>query len=80
MDGFMVATDIIKTYGQTDRPLIAALTATADVRTREKVFEVGMDSLLLKPITADKLREELTKLLQLSAESSADGEEAGSEL
>ncbi|CAM6097878.1 unnamed protein product [Calypogeia fissa] len=68
MDGFTVAANIIKTYGQTERPLIAALTATADVRTREKVFEVGMDTILLKPITADKLREELTKLLQLSGE------------
>lgn len=70
----MVAENIIKTYGQTERPLIAALTATADVRTREKVFEVGMDTILLKPITADKLREELTKLLQLNGESVTDEE------
>ncbi|OAE24889.1 hypothetical protein AXG93_2931s1320 [Marchantia polymorpha subsp. ruderalis] len=64
MDGFMVAEEIIKTYGNKKRPLISALTANADTRTREKCFETGMDSILLKPISLGKLKTDLLRLVQ----------------
>lgn len=63
MDGYTVATEIIRKYGRTRRPVISALTANSDTKTRERCYEVGMDHVLMKPITLELLRSELAKLL-----------------
>lgn len=63
MDGFTVATEIIKKYGRARRPAISALTANSDTKTRERCYEVGMDHVLMKPINLELLRTELAKLL-----------------
>ena len=68
MDGFTVATKIIKKYGRTNRPVISALTANSDTKTRQRCFEVGMDYVLMKPINLDLLRSELSKLVDFHEE------------
>jgi ethylene receptor len=50
MDGFAVARDIVKKWSKFERPIIAALTANSDSKTRERCFEVGLDYVLMKPI------------------------------
>lgn len=65
MDGFHVATEIIEKFGRVGRPVIAALTANSDTKTRERCFEVGMDYVLMKPINLTTLKTELTKLLEI---------------
>lgn len=67
MDGFAVATEIIRRY-QKKRPVISALTANSDTKTREHCFEVGMDYVLMKPINLALLKSELAKLLECHEE------------
>lgn len=68
MDGFTVATELIKKYEKSVRPVICALTANSDTKTREHCFEVGMDHVLMKPISLGLLKTELVKLLELREE------------
>lgn len=68
MDGFTVATELIKRYEKPARPVICALTANSDTKTREHCFEVGMDYILMKPISLALLKTELVKLLELREE------------
>lgn len=68
MDGFTVAIELIKKYDRSTRPVICALTANSDTKTREHCFEVGMDYVLMKPISLALLRNELVKLLELREE------------
>jgi DNA-binding response OmpR family regulator len=68
MDGFTVATEIINKYGRTKRPVISALTANSDTKTRQRCFEVGMDYVLMKPINLEHLRSELSKLVDFHEE------------
>ncbi|KAG0569556.1 hypothetical protein KC19_6G099400 [Ceratodon purpureus] len=68
MDGFTVATELIKKYEKPVRPVICALTANSDTKTREHCFEVGMDYVLMKPINLPLLKTELVKLLELREE------------
>lgn len=78
MDGFTVATEIIRKYGGTRRPVISALTANSDTKTRERCFEVGMDYVLMKPINLELLRSELAKLLDFHEELDSPSELANS--
>jgi CheY-like chemotaxis protein len=68
MDGFTVATELIKRYEKSGRPMICALTANSDTKTREHCFEVGMDYVLMKPISLPLLKTELVKILELRDE------------
>lgn len=68
MDGFTVAKELIKRYEKPARPLICALTANSDTKTREHCFEVGMDYVLMKPISLSLLKTELAKLVELREE------------
>lgn len=68
MDGFAVATELVKRYEKPERPLICALTANSDTKTREHCFEVGMDYVLMKPISLPLLKTELAKLVELREE------------
>lgn len=68
MDGFTVAAELIKRYEKPSRPLICALTANSDTKTREHCFEVGMDYVLMKPISLPLLKTELAKLVELREE------------
>lgn len=68
MDGFTVATELIKRYEKPGRPMICALTANSDTKTREHCFDVGMDYVLMKPISLPLLKTELVKILELRDE------------
>ncbi|KAG0630950.1 hypothetical protein M758_1G215900 [Ceratodon purpureus] len=68
MDGFAVATEIIRKFGRTKRPVISALTANSDTKTRQRCFEVGMDYVLMKPINLELLKSELAKLVDFHEE------------
>ncbi|XP_024387114.1 ethylene receptor 1 isoform X1 [Physcomitrium patens] len=68
MDGFTVATEILRRYGKTRRPVISALTANSDTKTRERCFATGMDYVLMKPISLELLKSELVKLLDFHEE------------
>lgn len=46
-----------------DRPLIMALTANTDRATKENCMRVGMDGVILKPVSVDKMRSVLSELL-----------------
>ncbi|KAF7825007.1 ethylene receptor [Senna tora] len=47
-----------------DRPLIVALTGNTNKVTKEKCMRVGMDGLILKPVSVDKMRGVLSELLE----------------
>ncbi|XP_021857131.2 ethylene receptor [Spinacia oleracea] len=64
-DGFEVAVQIRKRFSKRhERPLIVALTGSADRLTRENCVRVGMDGCVLKPISVDKMRSVLSELLE----------------
>lgn len=50
-----------------ERPLIVALTGNADKVTRENCIRVGMDGVLLKPVSVDKMSSALSELLERCA-------------
>lgn len=64
MDGFAVAREIVEKWSKFERPIIAALTANSDSKTRERCFEVGMDYVLMKPINLSLLKTEMKKFLE----------------
>lgn len=64
MDGYDVAIRIRKKFRPEDRPLIVALTANTDKSTREKCLQIGMDGVVLKPISLPEMSAVLCKLLQ----------------
>ena len=47
-----------------ERPLIVALTGNTDRVTKENCMRVGMDGVLLKPVSVDKMRNVLSDLLE----------------
>ncbi|KAK4344098.1 hypothetical protein RND71_037192 [Anisodus tanguticus] len=46
------------------RPLIVALTGNTDRVTKENCMRVGMDGVILKPVSVDKMRSVLSELLE----------------
>eukprot|EP00246_Nothoceros_aenigmaticus_P002342 TRINITY_DN1318_c0_g1_i2.p1 TRINITY_DN1318_c0_g1~~TRINITY_DN1318_c0_g1_i2.p1 ORF type:complete len:186 (-),score=28.97 TRINITY_DN1318_c0_g1_i2:458-1015(-) len=64
MDGYEVAIRIQEKFARHERPLLVALTANTDRTTREKCINLGMDRVLLKPISLDKMRVVLNELLE----------------
>jgi ethylene receptor len=64
MDGFEVAVRAEELFPvRSRRPLIIAVTASTDPSVREHCFSVGMDGILLKPFSLEKLRSMLNELL-----------------
>jgi len=47
-----------------DRPLIVALTGNTKKVTKENCLRVGMNGLILKPVSVDKMRGVLSELLE----------------
>ncbi|GMI90019.1 ETHYLENE INSENSITIVE 1, ETHYLENE RESPONSE, REDUCED DORMANCY 3, ETHYLENE RESPONSE 1 [Hibiscus trionum] len=47
-----------------ERPLIVALTGNTDKSTKENCMRIGMDGLVLKPVSLDKMRSVLSDLLE----------------
>ncbi|KAK3011102.1 hypothetical protein RJ639_010596, partial [Escallonia herrerae] len=67
MDGFEVATRIRK-YRSRSRPLIIALTASAEEDVWEKCLQAGMNGVIYKPVLLKGLAQELRTVLQRAGE------------
>ncbi|MCL7027767.1 hypothetical protein MKW94_012501 [Papaver nudicaule] len=64
MDGFEVAMRIRK-YHSGNKPLIIALTASADENIGEKCLQVGMNGVIRKPVLLKGLADEFCRVLKL---------------
>lgn len=62
MDGYDVA-KIIKQKFRPGEPLVVALTANTDKATKERCMQIGMDDVVLKPISLQEMSTVLSKLL-----------------
>ena len=62
MDGYDVA-KIIKQKFRPGEPLVVALTANTDKETKERCMQIGMDDVVLKPISLQEMSAVLIKLL-----------------
>ena len=49
---------------RSDRPFIVALTGNSDRTIKENCRKVGMDGVILKPVSVDKMRRVLSDLLE----------------
>jgi ethylene receptor len=67
MDGYEVTIRIQEKFARHERPLLVALTANTDMATRERCLSLGMDRVILKPISLEKMRMVLTELLQFGS-------------
>ncbi|KAI3986414.1 hypothetical protein MKX01_037696 [Papaver californicum] len=65
MDGFEVAVRIRK-FHSGNKPLIIALTASADENVGEKCLQVGMNGVIRKPVLLKGLADEFRRVLKLS--------------
>ncbi|KAL4200771.1 hypothetical protein AMTRI_Chr02g255280 [Amborella trichopoda] len=65
MDGYDVARHIQDRFPtRHDRPLIVALTGNTDRATRDRCYRVGMDGVIPKPVSLDRMRSALSELLE----------------
>nr|Q9XH58.1 RecName: Full=Ethylene receptor 1; AltName: Full=PhETR1 [Pelargonium x hortorum]AAD37576.1 ethylene receptor homolog [Pelargonium x hortorum] len=65
LDGHELAVRIHEKFMKRhERPLIVALTSNADKVTKENCLRVGMEGVILKPVSVDKMRNVLSKLLE----------------
>ncbi|MBA0849983.1 hypothetical protein Goshw_023617 [Gossypium schwendimanii] len=65
MDGYEVAIRINEKFTKRhERPIIVALTGNTDKVTKENCMRVGMDGIILKPVSLDKMRSVLSDLLE----------------
>ncbi|KAI3507089.1 hypothetical protein L1887_21851 [Cichorium endivia] len=67
MDGYEVATRIRK-FRSRNRPLIVALTASAEEQVWERCLQVGMNGVIRKPVLLRGLENELRTVLQRAGE------------
>lgn len=59
-----VAVSVHEKFGKRhERPLIVALTGNTDQVTKENCMRVGMDGVIVKPVSIDKMRSVLSELL-----------------
>lgn len=64
MDGFEVGIRIKERFSHgSERPLLVALTANADRSTRDRCQNIGMDCVLVKPVSLERMWSVLTELL-----------------
>jgi len=68
MDGYEVA-KIIKQKFRPGEPLVVALTANTDKGTKERCLQIGMDDVVLKPISLQEMSTVLCKLLKSGSRS-----------
>ncbi|OIW06218.1 hypothetical protein TanjilG_03843 [Lupinus angustifolius] len=65
LDGYELAVRIHEKFTKRlDRPLIVALTGNTNKVTKENCMRVGMNGLILKPVSVDKMRGVLSELLE----------------
>ncbi|EOY13699.1 Signal transduction histidine kinase, hybrid-type, ethylene sensor isoform 1 [Theobroma cacao] len=65
MDGYEIAVQIHEKFTKShERPLIVALTGNTDKVTKENCMRAGMDGVILKPVSLDKMRSVLSDLLE----------------
>ncbi|XP_060187699.1 ethylene receptor isoform X1 [Lycium barbarum] len=65
IDCYEVAVKIHEKFGKRhDRPLIVAVTGNTDRVTKDNCLRVGMDGVILKPVSVDKMRSVLSELLE----------------
>ncbi|KAJ6348329.1 hypothetical protein OIU76_004739 [Salix suchowensis] len=64
-DGFEAAVRLHEKFTKRhERPLIVALAGNTDKVTKENCMRVGMDGVILKPVSVDKMRSVLSDLLE----------------
>ncbi|MFC1467755.1 response regulator [Verrucomicrobiota bacterium] len=61
MDGITTTREILKHYNGKQTPLIFAMTANADKKSRERVLKAGMHDYITKPVQLVKLEEALAR-------------------
>lgn len=65
IDGYDLAVRIHEKFAKRqDRPLVVALTGNTNKVTKENCIGVGMDGLILKPVSVDKMRGVMSELLE----------------
>ena len=65
IDGYDIAVHIHEKFTRRhERPLIVALTGNTDKMTKENFMKVGMDGVILKPVSLEKMRSVLLDLLE----------------
>ncbi|KAH6835088.1 Signal transduction histidine kinase [Perilla frutescens var. hirtella] len=65
VDSFEVAIRIREKFSKrSDRPIIVALTGNTDRTIKENCRKVGMDGVILKPVSVDKMRSVVSDLLE----------------
>ncbi|KAI3457561.1 hypothetical protein Pfo_014224 [Paulownia fortunei] len=65
VDSFEVAVRIREKFSKRpDRPIIVALTGNTDRMTKENCMRVGMNGVILKPVSVDKMRSLLSDVLE----------------
>ncbi|KAF3943775.1 hypothetical protein ACB098_10G019800 [Castanea mollissima] len=65
IDGFELAVTIREKFAKRhEKPLIVALTGNTDKVTKENCMRVGINGVILKPISVDKMRSILSELLE----------------
>lgn len=64
-DAYEVAVRLHEKFAKRlDRPFIVALTGNTDRMVKENCSRVGMDGVVLKPISVDKMRSVLSELIE----------------
>eukprot|EP00250_Pteridium_aquilinum_P017391 c23609_g1_i1 orf=762-3074(-) len=69
MDGYEVAIRIQKNIHPERRPLVVALTADTDRSTQDRCLRVGMDGVVLKPVSLAEMSNSLCAILQRASKS-----------
>nr|AAL66207.1 putative ethylene receptor [Pyrus communis] len=65
IDGYELAVRIHERFTKRhERPVLVALTGSIDKMTKENCMRVGMDGVILKPVSVDKMRSVLSELLE----------------
>ncbi|MCO5606901.1 hypothetical protein L7F22_061092 [Adiantum nelumboides] len=64
MDGYEVAIRIQKNIHPGRRPLIIALTADTDKTTQDRCLKIGMDGVVLKPVSLTEMSNKLCSILR----------------
>lgn len=64
-DGYELAVRVHEKFAKRhDRPLIVAVTGSTDKVSKENCMRVGMDGVIVKPVSVDKMRSVLSELLE----------------
>ncbi|KAF3445399.1 hypothetical protein FNV43_RR10575 [Rhamnella rubrinervis] len=64
-DGYELAVRLHEKFAKRhERPLIVAVTGSTDKVTKENCIRVGMDGVIVKPVSVDKMRSVLSELLE----------------